>query len=196
MPRRRSSPASWRGREVPVTPLHMAGAWAFHLLTRRQGSFVAATLGSVLIDLEVPVYWVVTGFDKFQSRGLMHSLLGVFTFNVAVAFLVYRYGMPRLWRWAMRRWPEARTYRFAGDDVRLDTGGVPMFYLSAVAGGLSHLWLDLPTHSFNPLLWPYTADPLNLVPFSEWPPWEIGFNAALLVILAVMLWKHWGIRAR
>ena len=177
---------------MPATPLHLVGAWAFWLASRRQGSFVAASLGSVLIDLEVPVYWVLTGFDPFHSRGLMHSLLGVFTLNVLVVGAVQRYGMPRFWRWCERRWPDRAVYIFAGVDVRADPPGPGAFYLSAVAGGLSHLWLDLTTHAFNPVLWPFTSDPMDIVPWSESLPWEIGVNLALLALLFLMLRIHWG----
>ena len=181
---------------MPVTPLHLAGTWAFWLATGRRGSFVAASLGSVLIDLEVPIYFVLSGLDTgsnpHHARGVMHSLLGVFTLNVLVVAAVYRYGMPRFWRWCERRWPERRVYTFAGVDVRTDPPGPAAFYLSAAAGGLSHLWLDLPTHSFNPILWPFTSDPLNLLPWSESPPWEIAFNLTILALLVAMLRMSWG----
>jgi membrane-bound metal-dependent hydrolase YbcI (DUF457 family) len=167
-------------------------AWLFHLLTRRNGSFVAATLGSVVPDLEVPFYFVNAGFRGEYARGVMHSLLGASTVNVAVVWLLARYAVPRLWRWAVERWPSPQVFKFAGDDVR--SGVSPLaFYLSAVAGGLSHLWLDLLTHSYNPLLWPYTAQRLEFLPFASWPPWEVAFNLLWLGVLAALLRRHWGV---
>jgi len=181
---------------VPVTPLHVVGAWAFYFATGKRGSLVAISLGSILVDIEVPIYWALTGFDPWHSRGVLHSILGTLTVNVLLTFVTMRFVLPPFWRWCEKRWPNRRVYTFAGVDLRRDAPGPWTLYLSAAAGSLSHLWLDLPTHSFNPLLWPETSDPLNLVPFSEDPPWEIGVNVALLVIFLLLLRRYWGVWAR
>jgi len=191
MPRRPSSRGSSRGSDVPATPLHLVGAWAFYFATGRRGSLVAISLGSLLVDLEVPVYWALTGFDPYHSRGILHSILGTLTVDVLLTYVTMRFLLPPVWRSLGKRWPKRRLYTFAGVDLRRDAPGPWALYLSAAAGALSHLWLDLPTHSFNPLLWPETSDPLNLVPFSEYPPWEIGFNLVLLALLLLLIRRYW-----
>ena len=185
---------------MPATPLHTVGAWAFLRLSGARGSLVAAFLASMTVDLEVPFYALYglggSDFDPYRARGILHSLLGVFTLNALVVWALWRHLMPAFWRWATRRWPEERWYWFSGADLRKEAPNGPVFYLSTVVGGLSHLVLDLPSHSYNPVLWPYTADPLAIVPFSEDPMWDVAY---MLLVFALFLWmlrRHWGGWAR
>jgi membrane-bound metal-dependent hydrolase YbcI (DUF457 family) len=176
---------------VPVTPLHLVGAWAFWLATGKRGSFVAFSLGAVLIDLEVPLFFAL-GVAPGASRGPLHSILGAFTLDVLLVAITMTLLVPPVWRLLERRWPAPRIYQFAGVDVRDEPASTRVLFASSVGGSLSHFWLDLPTHSFNPLLWPLTEDPLNFLAFSEVPLWEISFNLLLLIVLTWMVFHYWG----
>ncbi len=173
---------------MPLTPTHPFLPWLAYVRWPRAFSFWALTFGAMASDLEVLPLWAFTG-NLNASRGLMHSLLGVFTLNAIVTILVVRYLVPPASRWFASRDP--RTLRFAGQDLRRDPTGLRTVYVSAVLGGLTHLAADLPHHAFNPLLWPWIENPLKLIPIADELWWDLVWWTAFLGGFVAMMAVYW-----
>ena len=154
-------------------------------------SFWAITIGSVVNDLEfVPL--LILSRSLAGSRGFMHSVLGVLTLNALITVLAVRFLVPPALRWAGRRWPESpRIFLFAGQDLRKDPRDWLTLYTSAAFGGLTHLIIDLPTHGYNPWLWPWQTVPFSILPFADDPWWDILAGIPVLLALVWMLWRFW-----
>ena len=176
---------------MPLTPLHPVGPWIPHVRWPRAFSFWAITIGSMVSDLEfLPLLLLSRTLEG--SRGFMHSLLGVLTLNALITVLAVRSLVPPVLRWAGRRWPSSpEIFQFAGQDVRKDPRDWLTLYTSATFGGLTHLLIDLPTHAYNPWLWPWQTVPFSILPFADDPWWDILAGIPVLLALAWILWRYW-----
>lgn len=153
-------------------------------------SFWALTVGALVPDLEVLPLLLVT--DVHHGRALMHSVPGVLTVNAIVSVLAVRIVIPRLMRWYDRKWPDhPEGLRFAGRDLRNDPTDLGTLYASAALGGITHVLVDIPTHSYNPLWWPWQVGPLNVVPFSDALWYDVITTVAWLAFFAVVVRAFW-----
>src|SRR3989304_373003 len=175
---------------MPLTPFHAVFPRLPSVRWPRAFSFWAITWGSMVPDLEVGPFFLLTN-DIYGARGLMHSLLGVLTVNALATILIVRLAMPRVLRGAQRRWPAPASLRFAGQDLRRDPIDLLTVYTSAAFGGLTHLLVDIPVHTYNPIVWPWQSVPLNLVPYADALWWDLAAGVAFLVAFALMLWRYW-----
>ena len=175
---------------MPATPLHASVPWLAYARWPAAFSFWALTLGSMVPDLEVPVMWTATG-DLTAARGPMHSVIGVLTLNAAVTVLAVWLLVPPLLRWVDRTWPGTDILRFAGRDLRRDPRDLATLYASAAFGGLTHVLVDIPTHSYNPLWWPWQTGPLNLVPFSDQLWYDLLTTGLWIVFFALVFRAYW-----
>ena len=156
-------------------------------------SFWALTLGSMTPDLEVIPIFLGIG-DIYVARGPLHSVLGVLTWNALITVLAVRYVFPPVLRNLRKRWPDPSWLRFAGQDLREDPGRMVVLYTSAVIGGLTHVFVDLPTHIYNPLAWPWQTGSLQVLSFAIEPWWQAvtslvwggAFVAMMIPLLAVL----------
>lgn len=173
---------------MSLTPFHPAVPWLPYARWPAAFSFWALTLGSMVPDLEVPLVFGLTG-DIHIARGLMHSVLGVLTVNALITALAVWFLVPRILRWCDRTWPDRpEVLRFAGQDLRRDPRDWVTVYTSAAFGGLTHILADIPTHSYNPVWWPWQVGPLNLVPFSD-APWYDAVTTAVWLALFVLVFR-------
>lgn len=175
---------------MPLTPFHAVVPWLPYLRWPAAFSFWALTLGAMVSDLEVLPLMALTG-DVHLARGPMHSIVGVLTVNAAVAVLAAWLLLPPVLRWVQTRWPDPRLLRFAGQDLRRDPRDLPTLYASAVFGGLTHVLVDIPTHAYNPLWWPWQTVPLTLVPFADALWWDALTTALWLVAFLAVFLAYW-----
>lgn len=175
---------------MPATPLHALVPWLPYARWPGAFSFWAVTIGAMVSDLEVPPLLALGG-DVYLARGPMHSVVGVLTVNAALTILAVYVLVPPAMRWVERRWPGRGLLRFAGQDLRADPRGLGTVYASAAFGGLTHALVDLPTHAFNPLWWPWQTSPLTLVPFADEPWWDLLTTALWLAAFAAVFLRFW-----
>ena len=175
---------------MPLTPFHASVPWLAYVRRPAAFSFWALTLGAMMPDLEVLPLFALSP-DIYAARGPMHSLVGALTFDAALTVLAVIVLFPPAIRWFERRWPGSDVFRFAGQDLRSDPRGLLTLYGSAVLGGLTHVLVDLPTHRYNPLLWPWQAGPLTLVPFADELWWDLVTGALWLAFFVLMMRAHW-----
>ncbi|HKZ62885.1 MAG TPA: DUF4184 family protein [Thermoplasmata archaeon] len=175
---------------MPLTPFHAAIPWIPYVKWPRAFSFWGLTLGAMVSDLEVAPIWALSG-DIFQSRGLMHSVLGVLSVNAVITMIATLYIVPPVMRWFDRRGRDFRIFRFAGQDLHADPKDLTTVYASAVLGGLTHILIDIPTHSYNPVFWPAQVGPLNVVPFADQLWWDVVAGVPPLLLFAWMMYALW-----
>ena len=160
---------------MPLTPFHLGFAWPVWFLNRKKLHFMSLSLGAMVPDLEVPFMTLFTS-EFAHARGIMHSILGALTIDILIALLIVYFFVPPIGRWIKRRSKE-KWHIFAGVDVtRAPTD--PLWALaSAGIGTLSHVFIDLFTHEYNPIYWPYmTGMDINWMRFESYATSIIVFT--------------------
>ncbi|MBI4416519.1 MAG: DUF4184 family protein [Euryarchaeota archaeon] len=175
---------------MPLTPFHAVVPWLPYARWPRAFSFWSLTLGAMVSDVEVLPAWALVG-DIHLARGPMHSVFGVLTINAAITVVAVRFLVPPALRWFQRRWPNPGLLRFAGQDLRNDPQDFATIYSSAALGGLTHIIADIPTHTNNPVWWPWQTDPLALVPFADELWWDAMTTVAWLLVFLVVVRAYW-----
>jgi len=173
---------------MPLTPLHLAPAWAVFLTSRRKWSFAGLSVGSVIPDVEIPILFA-TGIDTQTGHGVMHSLLGALTIDVLVALFAIYLLYPTLAGWCEGRFG-TRWVHFGGVDV----GDIDRFHrvvTGVYVGVILHITLDFLTHAQMPYLWPY-AGPVTTFSFALDLGWMTLVNSILLVGLLFLLRRNLG----
>jgi len=132
---------------IPASPLHYPLAYILYRASSRRLDLPALVLGAVIPDLEVIVF-ELAGRPSGVNRLVLHSLFGALLICPILVILL---------RWAIYA-PLARSIL----QTEIGHRGMGLLLLSSVGGAVSHVLLDLPGHPYNPLLWPLTADTVNL----------------------------------
>ncbi|HTD80898.1 MAG TPA: DUF4184 family protein [Thermoplasmata archaeon] len=178
---------------MPFTPFHVIAVWPLYTRWPKRWDLLALSFGSVMSDLEVITVYPI--FQTWESgRGIMHSLLGVFTMNLLLAVLAARYLAPWLATRLDRRFPGKGWRLFAGHDVVNDRKSWPVTIGSAIFGGLTHLGLDLFMHVDTPIFWPWRTEYIRALPFEIVvnPVWNIGIEIVVAIPFFWMLWRWVG----
>lgn len=157
---------------MPLTPFHYSLAYVIHKFNKKL-SLPALVVGSMFPDLEVPAIVLVFG-NQIPHHLLLHSLVGAATIgtilSAAFTVLIYPSLTSRLFRIDKHKVEET---------CRLSTRLV----FSALLGNMSHVLLDLTTHTNTPVLWPFLpSDALSPVPLVFG-----GVGNAIRVIHALMM---------
>ncbi len=131
--------------------MHYPVAWGLSKLDKRL-NLPGLIVGSFIPDIEVPIllfFFSGTLPDHF----VLHSLIGAFTIGTFISIFVTVYLYPLL-----------TSLLFHLDKAKIK--GVcrfsPSLALSCMLGNLFHIFLDIPMHPFNPVLWPF-VDPYSIV---------------------------------
>ncbi len=141
-------------------------------------------------DLEVP-FLVSFSPDAAHARGLMHSILGALTFDILVALFIVYFIVPPIGRWLKRRSKE-KWHIFAGVDVTKAPRDPLWALASAGIGTLSHVFIDMFTHEYNPIYWPYRTDmDINWMPFESYTTSTLVFTVPLFIIILVLALRYW-----
>ena len=175
---------------MPLTPFHAAVPWLAYVRWPALLSFWALTLGAMVPDLEVPVYFAAFG-DIYEARGPMHSLIGAVTIDAAVAALAVWILVPPVTRWIDRKWPGTDILTFAGQDLRKDRRDLGAVYGSAALGALTHVVVDVPTHGYNPLFWPWQETPLKIVPYADELWYDVVTSILWIAFFVIVFRAYW-----
>ena len=175
---------------MPVSPFHLGFAWPAWLINRKKLHFMALSIGSMVPDIEVLPMMLVSSEGE-RARGLMHSILGALTFDILVVMLFVFFIVPPAGRW-VRRHSKEKWHIFAGEDVTLAPVNLGWALFSALIGTLSHVTIDLFTHDYNPIFWPYfTGRNINLMPFPDSFMSTLVFMIPLGIIALILALKYW-----
>ncbi len=141
-------------------------------------------------DLEVLVLMPLTQ-EPGHARGMMHSILGALTIDILVVMLIVYFFIPPIGRWIKRRSKE-KWHIFAGVDITKVPRDPLWALASAGIGTLSHVFIDMFTHEYNPIYWPYrTGMDINWMPFENPVTSTMIFTVPLLIIILVLALRYW-----
>ncbi len=178
---------------MPITPLHLGLVWPIWLKGKDKLHFVCISLGSAVPDLEV--LWMAPFASELEhARGLLHSFYGAFTIDVLITLMVAYLFVPPLGRWLRSRAREGgeNWHIFAGMDITRPPKDIGWAVVSALIGTVSHVTLDVFTHLYNPIFYPYLTDRnINLLPFGDTIWTQLLFYIPLGIIMFYMLVKYW-----
>ncbi len=175
---------------MPLTPFHLGFAWPVWILKRKRLHFMSLSFGAMVPDIEVIPIMLVTSEGE-RTRGLMHSLLGAVTFDILVVMFIAFFIFPPLGRWIRRR-SEEKWHIFAGVDVTKAPANIGWALLSALTGTLSHVIIDMFTHDYNPLFWPYyTQRDMNWMPFPDTFTSSLVLTVPLGIAALAMALMYW-----
>lgn len=176
--------------QMPLSPLHLGFAWPVWLLNRKKLHFMSLSFGAMVPDLEV-IPMMLLNAEGGRGRGLMHSLLGAVTIDILVVMFIVLFIVPPVGRWVKSRSKE-KWHIFAGVDVTLAPTNLGWALLSALIGTVSHVIIDVFTHDYNPLFWPYrTGLDYNWMPFPDTFTSTMLFSIPLGIIALVLALRYW-----
>lgn len=164
---------------LPFTPLHAVFAY---LANRGIGklSLPALIVGSMLPDLEIPLLHLMTG--GLYDRLLLQSLFGAATLATFLSVLL-----------TVFLYPPAISLVFRLDRQKIEEKCrfSRVLLLSALLGCLSHALIDALCHEFNPLLYPFTNESIDLlVLFGSWRlASSIVHSIFIAILLLILVWE-------
>lgn len=123
---------------MPVTPLHVGPGVLAKALAPRHFSLTAFILANILMDLEPAFLWLLTGDP---AHPYLHTYLGATVVAVVAAAIGHGVG-----EWLLRWWNEHLSptqFRWLGTAPLIPRHA---FWLGALTGAWSHVWLDSVMH--------------------------------------------------
>jgi membrane-bound metal-dependent hydrolase YbcI (DUF457 family) len=175
---------------VPVGPLHLGFTLPVFARFKARLELLPLALGSFIPDIELLLMWPFMGRLE-AARGPMHSLLGAVTIDLIFSLLYVYLVAPPLIAWFVGRVKEPKTAFFAGADISQKPSRLTTAVFSGLIGTVSHVLIDLFSHTRNPLFWPCSmGEGLNLMPFDKLPS-SISMHARAAVLLFFVARKYW-----
>jgi len=173
---------------MPLTPLHLAPAFALFIKANRRLNFAALSAGSIIPDIEVPILYAF-GLEKSTGHGIMHTIVGAITIDVFFAILAVFLILPSLAGWWEKKYGSRWVY-FAGVDTST-IDKLPKLVFSAYIGVFLHIGLDFLTHQTMSYLWPF-GSPVTTLPFAREWWWMLLVDGILLVLLVALIVRYLG----
>ncbi len=136
---------------MPITPLHYPVAWGLSKLDKRL-ILPGLIVGSFIPDIEVPILFIFFS-GVLPDHLVLHSLVGAITIGTIISVFVTIFLYPIL---------TSLFFRLDRAKIKEVCRLSPSLVLSCMLGNVFHIFLDIPMHPFNPVLWPF-VDPYNIV---------------------------------
>jgi len=175
---------------VPIGPLHLGFTLPVFARFRARLELLPLAIGSFIPDIELLLMWPVAGSIK-AARGVMHSLLGAFTIDLAFTLLFAYLVAPPLVAWYVKKVGDPSQAKFAGGDFSARPSRFGVAVGSALLGTVSHVLIDVFSHDRNPLFWPWDdGQGLHLMLLGRWPS-SVLMHALVGGLLAWAAWKYW-----
>jgi len=175
---------------MPLTPFHLGFAWPAWFLNRKKLHFMSLSFGAMVPDLEVLPLMALNGTGE-RARGIMHSILGALTIDILVVMLIVFFIVPPIGRW-IKRHSKENWHIFAGVDVTRPPKNLMWALFSALIGTLSHIFIDLFTHPYNPIFWPYFQNrDINWMPFPDPFISSLVFMVPMGIIATALALRYW-----
>ena len=136
---------------MPITPLHYPVAWGLSKLDKRL-VLPGLIVGSFIPDIEVPILFIFFS-GVLPDHLVLHSLVGAITIGTIISVFVTIFLYPIL---------TSLFFRLDRAKIKEVCRLSPSLVLSCMLGNVFHIFLDIPMHPFNPVLWPF-VDPYSIV---------------------------------
>ena len=160
--------------------MHYPVAWGLSKLDKRL-NLPGLIVGSFIPDIEVPfLFFFFSGV--LPDHLVLHSLIGAVTVGTIISIFVTVYLYPILSSWL---------FHLDKEKIKEVCRFSPSLALSCMLGNLFHIFLDIPMHPFNPVLWPF-VDPYSIVgilvlAFSVEGDIAMGFLHARILVNILMI---------
>jgi len=146
-------------------------------------SLPALVVGSMVPDLEIPIFFLVLG-SQAPNRMVLHSFLGASTVGTLLATFITIWTYPPL---------TSKLFALNATKVKRKCSLSMNLFLSSLLGVLSHALLDVTNHDYNPILWPFIS--ISDTPSPITPILGGALTASILVhsgmaLLFVALFVH------
>ena len=156
-----------------LTPLHYPQAYFFYKLGEKKLSFPGLLIGSFLPDIEIPVL-ILLGCNYPYCRLVLHSFLGSLMFSWIIGLAV----LP-LYKFLLKSFLKYRR------EIKVD---MLAYIVSVEISSLTHVFVDGMHHSYNPLLWPFTSESINvLIPFGNRFATHIILHIIFFALTAIII---------
>lgn len=176
---------------MPSSLGHFTVAYMVHRL-KKTLSLPALIVGSIVPDIDSFIYFLTNG-SLAVGREWFHSLVGVGTFGTLISMLLTVLIYPRIVSvfFGVDKEEAEQECRFSETIIG-----------SCLLGGVSHVLIDSSCHDYNPLLYPFTRQSIDVLLFTN--DWRLSFAIVeifLFVVLFIILvveirkgtkafWKH------
>ena len=131
--------------------MHYPIAWGLSKLDKRL-NLPGLIVGSFIPDIEVP-FLLIFFSGVLPDHLVLHSLIGAVTVGTIISILVTVYLYPIL---------TSLLFHLDRAKIKEVCRFSPSLAISCMLGNLFHIFLDIPMHPFNPVLWPF-VDPYSIV---------------------------------
>jgi membrane-bound metal-dependent hydrolase YbcI (DUF457 family) len=159
------------------------------MLKKRKFHFMCLSFGAMIPDIEIfPLLPFSTGLE--YARGPLHSLIGALTIDILIVLMIAYFFVPPIGRW-FKRHTKNKWHVFAGVDVTKAPTDPMWAMASAGIGTLSHVIIDLFTHTFNPIFWPYASTNVSWELFGPNFLSSVIFMIPLGIIAVSLLLLYW-----
>ena len=160
--------------------MHYPVAWGLSKLSKRL-NLPGLVVGSFMPDIEVP-FLVFFFWGVLPDHLILHSLIGAVTVGTIISVLVTVYIYPIL---------TSLLFRLDKAKLKQVCRFSPALALSCMLGNLFHIFLDIPMHPFNPVLWPF-VDPYKIIGilvlvFANKGDISLGFLHARILVNILMI---------
>jgi len=159
---------------MPSSLGHFAVAYVVHKL-KKTLSLPALIVGSIIPDIDILIYYLTTG-NFAMGRELLHSLVGVgilgTLISVPVTVLVYPYIVSAF-------------FGIKREEVKQECKFSKTVILSCFLGGLSHAIIDSTCHDYNPLLYPFTGQSIDVLLFTN--DWKFSYAIVEIFLFVILL---------
>ena len=163
---------------MPVTPLHAGFVWPLKVLFKKRLDFIVLTVGAMLPDLELPVFYILTGGE--YSRLILHSFAGGILIGIPLALLISYLFFSFV------------PVKFLKEKFNLNYEFLkpqnPLFsktaFLSAFIGVMSHVIADVFMRhgsEISPWFWPFSDEKVLILLFND------AFLSALFTALIALV---------
>ena len=174
-------------RAMPITPLHYSLAYLMRKASKRAGvslDMAGLAIGSFIPDAECLVFSLLAWAGLLDQskpyvearRLVLHSILGSITLGALISIPIVM-----------------ALYEFFRNSLgEFEKPGPVNLYISSALGALSHVLLDALHHHYNPLLFPFTWNSVNvLVPLGDyWLGTIIAYSIAISLCLSAVVLEH------
>lgn len=157
---------------MPGSPLHCSVAYLINRW-KPQLSLPALLVSSMVPDLEIPVFLLMTG--GVQDRLVLHSLLGAATLGTFLSVLLTVFFYPPV---------VSFFFKLEGKRVEERCRFSSILVASCIVGGVLHVIVDSMTHEFNPVLYPFVKDSFDVLRLTnDWASSSLIVGSVLLGLL-------------
>ncbi len=131
---------------MPITFLHHPVAYFIYRIDKRL-NLPGLIVGCMLPDLEIPFLVILLG-TEVPNRMVLHSYIGSATLGTLIGVII-----------TTRIYPIflSSVFRVDGKKIKNKCRLSGALIFSVTLGGISHVFLDIFNHPYNPIFWPFQS---------------------------------------